>query len=82
MVTGYNPGCVFAPGKPLILHTKNHIYTNFNTPKNLPIPAPLGFFLVFLSCFSESIGFSNLYAFPFNFSKIPFLIEKVFGEFL
>lgn len=34
MVTGYNPGCVFAPGKLLILYTKNHIYTNFNTRKN------------------------------------------------
>ena len=33
MVTGYNPGCVFAPGKPIILHIKNHIYTNFNMQK-------------------------------------------------
>lgn len=34
MVTDYNPGCVFAPGKLLTLHIKNHIYTNFNTQKN------------------------------------------------
>lgn len=51
MVTGYNPGCIFAPGKPLILHIKNHIYTNFNTLKNplIPLHLALPVFSFFLS---------------------------------
>lgn len=55
MVTGYNPGCVFAPGKPLILHTKNHIYTNFNTLKKSSHPVALGF-----TCFQLLPFFGNL----------------------
>jgi hypothetical protein len=51
MVTGYNPGCVFAPGKLLILHIKNHIYTKFNTQKNPlnPLHLALPIFTLFLS---------------------------------
>jgi len=51
MVTGYNPGCVFAPGELLSLHIKNHIYTNFNTQENPlnPLHLALPVFTLFLS---------------------------------
>lgn len=51
MVTDYNPGAKTHPGKPLILHTKNHIYTNFNTQKNPlnPLHLALPVFTLFLS---------------------------------
>lgn len=55
MVTGYNPGCVFAPGKLLILHTKNHIYTNFNTQEKFSQSVALGF-----TCFHSLPFFGNL----------------------
>lgn len=51
MVTAYNPGCVFAPGKLLVLHIKRRIYTNFNTQKKSlnPLHLALPVFTLFLS---------------------------------
>lgn len=55
MVTDYNPGAKTHPGKPLILHTKNHIYTNFNTQKKSSQSVALGF-----TCFHSLPFFGNL----------------------
>lgn len=51
MVTDYNPGCVFAPGKLLILHIKNvfiQILTHIKNPLN-PLHLALPVFTLFLS---------------------------------
>ena len=51
MVTGYNPGAKTHPGKLLILHIKNYIYTKINTQKNPlnPLHLALPVFTLFLS---------------------------------